>query len=90
MAVMYKRFLMDFIDLCKALSILSFLLVVFEGRGNLDICSHCLLSSLSFRVRAIFSQESSATPLSQMHVQLPRTVHCVLVIIDYLLVIIDH
>ena len=50
---MNKRFLMDFVDLCRALSNLSFL-VVFEGRRDLDICGHWLPNTLSFRVRAIF------------------------------------
>lgn len=79
---MYKRFLMDFVDLCRALSYLSFL-VVFEGRRDLDVCGHWLPKTLSFRVRAIIiSARKAVTTLSQMYAQLPRTVHCVLVIID--------
>ena len=46
---MNKRFLMDFVDLGRALSNLSFL-VVFEGRRDLDICGHRLPNTLSFRV----------------------------------------
>ena len=50
---MYKKYLMDFVDLCRAFSYLSFL-VVFEGRRDLDVCGHWLPKTLSFRVRAIF------------------------------------